>query len=80
MNADGIGTDGLTNNPAVRCRSRLVSGRHQDRVLDLRPADGNFEIYTMNADGSDQTSITNNPANDGFAGLVSGRHQDRVLK
>ena len=62
VNADGSGSQRLTNNPATDLRPRWSPDG--TKIAFQTNRDGNQEIYSMNPDGSGQTNITNNPAGD----------------
>jgi hypothetical protein len=62
VNADGSGSQRLTNNPATDLRPRWSPDG--TKIAFQTDRDGNQEIYAMNPDGSGQTNLTNNAAND----------------
>jgi hypothetical protein len=62
VNADGSGSQRLTNNPATDLRPRWSPDG--TKIAFQTNRDGNQEVYSMNPDGSGQTNLTNNPASD----------------
>ena len=72
----------LTTYPAIRLPTRLVAGRHQDRVREHHGTGNSGEIYVMNAVGESATNSTFAPHHQlggaTSAQLVAGRHHGRL--
>jgi WD40-like Beta Propeller Repeat len=62
VNADGSGSQRLTNNQATDLRPRWSPDG--TKIAFQTNRDGNNEVYSMNPDGTGQTNLTNNPASD----------------
>jgi hypothetical protein len=62
VNADGSGSQRLTNNSATDLRPRWSPDG--TKIAFQTNRDGNQEIYSMNPNGTGQTNLTNNAADD----------------
>ena len=69
VNADGSGSQRLTNNSATDLRPRWSPDG--TKIAFQTNRNGNQEIYSMNPDGTGQTNLTNNSADDTLYDWIS---------